>query len=126
MFNSSIIDDSPTMVFRTADSLTGGAFTAVALGSSGITTAGASSVPLGIITGEYELPIDEGEDVTVQIKDCSLWTVAESISGGDLLSAGDGGKAVKATSGKFIFAQALENATENQAAKVQIIRGGYK
>ena len=124
MYMNSMVNESPTKVFTTAESLTGGAFTAVALGAAGITTAGASSAVIGILTAENELPISAGEDVNVQISGGSLWTVAESISAGDFLSAGEGGKAVKSTSGNFIFAQALDNAAANQAAQVLIIRAG--
>ena len=125
MIIGNVVDDSSTKVFKTAESLTGGAFTAVALGSNGVTTADGDSVPLGIVIGEHELPIEAGEDVTIQVAGGGLWSVAESISAGDFLAASIGGAAVKATAGKFIFAQALESATPNKAAKVQIIRAGY-
>lgn len=126
MFDYMSIDNSPTKVFTTAESLSGGAFTAVALGASGITTAGASSVAIGLLTGENELPIPEGEDVTVQVTGGGLWITGESISAGDLLTSGDGGVAKKAASGDFIFAQAMSGGASNAAIPVQIIRGGYK
>lgn len=125
-YTSSIIDDSPTKVFKTAADLTGGAFTALELGGSGVNTAGASSVPIGLLIGEYDLPIPAGSSVTAQIRGGSLWLAGESIAAGDFLAAGKSGVAVKATTGKFIFAQALENAKANQAAQVQIINAGYK
>ena len=126
MYDYSAINDSPTMVFTTASSLEGGAFTAVALSASGITTAGASSVAVGLLTGENELPIPEGEDVNVQISGGGYWVAGESISAGDLLTSGAGGKAVKASSGDFIFAQAMLGGASSAAVPVQIIRGGYK
>lgn len=126
MYDYSVINDSPTRVFTTAGSLEGGAFTAVSLGESGITTAGASSVAIGLLTGENELPIPEGEDVTVQLTGGGYWLAGESIAAGDLLTSGAGGKAVKAASGDFIFAQALSNGGASSAVEVQIIRGGYK
>lgn len=125
-YTSSMVDDSATKVFNTASSLTGGAFTALELGGSGVTTANANSVPIGLLIGEYELPIPAGEEVTAQVRGGGLWLAGESLAAGDLLAAGADGKAVKATSGGFIFAQALENAKTNQAAQVQIIRGGFK
>lgn len=125
-YTSSIIDDSPTKVFKTAADLTGGAFTALELGGSGVNTAGASSVPIGLLIGEYDLPIPAGSEVTAQISGGGLWLAGESIAAGDLLAAGASGVATKATSGKFIFAKALENAKANQAAQVQIINAGFK
>lgn len=121
-----MINESPTHEFTTAESLTGGAFTAVALGASGITTAGASSIPIGLLTADLELPIDAGEDVTVQIQGGGLWLAGESIAAGDLLAAGASGVAVKATSGQFIFAQALTAANTGETSQVQIVRGGFK
>lgn len=126
MFDYMSIDTSPTKIFTTAESLSGGAFTAVALGASGITTAGASSVAIGLLTGENELPIPEGEDVTVQIQGGGYWVTGESISAGDLLTSGAGGVAKKAAAGDFIFAQAMSGGASSAAVPVQIIRGGFK
>ena len=120
----SMVDDSPTRVFQTSASLTGGAFTAVELGENGVATAGATNMPIGILAAESELPIGQGEDVNVVIRGGAMWTAAESIKGGDMLASNANGKAVKATSGKFIFAQALGNANPDEAAHVLIIRGG--
>ena len=54
-----------------------------------------------------------------------MWQVGEEIKAGDLLSCGEGGKAVKTTGGKFIFARAMENCAANGVAPVQIINAGY-
>ena len=123
-YNGSIIDSSPTRAFVTAESLVGGAFTAVALTENGVVTAGASSIPIGILTAEHDLPIAAGEDVSVLVKDGGLWTVGEAVKAGDFLAAGTDGKAFKTVSGKFIFAQALANGAASSAVPVQIIRGG--
>ena len=120
----SMIDTSPTRVFQASAALTGGAFTAVTLGENGVATSAAGDYPVGILMAESELPIAAGEDVNVQVKDGSRWIVGEAVKAGDLLAAGADGKAVKATSGKFIFAQALENTAANGTAHVLIIRGG--
>ena len=121
----SMVDDSPTRVFQTSESLTGGAFTAVALGENGVANAAAASIqPIGILAAETELPIAAGDDVNVVVSGGCLWTVNESIKAGDMLTAGEGGKAVKAASGNFIFAQALESAAAGEAAHVLITRGG--
>lgn len=125
MFDYMAINDSPTMVFTTAESLSGGAFTAVKIDSDGVVTAGASSVAVGLLTGENELPIPEGEDVCVQVTGGGYFLAAESISAGDLLTSGAGGKAVKATTGDFIFAQAMSGGASNAAIPVQIIKAGF-
>ena len=117
---TSAVDESYTREFPATDSLTGGMFTAVELTGDGVVTAGASSIPLGIL---LEDPTDD-DTVTIQIDGGGLWVSGEALTAGDLLAAGASGVAVKATSGKFIFAQALEDVPANTAAHVQIIRGG--
>lgn len=126
MYTGYTVNDSPTRVFTAAESLTGGAFTAVALGENGAIPATASNVPVGIITAENDPTIPAGEDVTVQVRGGGYWIVAESIKAGDYLSVGAGGKAVKSTSGKFIYAQAMKPAAANAVAEVQIVNAGYK
>ena len=124
MYATTFINESPLKVFTAAESLTGGAFTAVELGEFGIAGASAGAVPVGII-GDVDFPIEAGEDVTVQISGGGLWTAGEDVKAGDFLSAGEGGKAVKSTAGKYIFAQALQNGATSSAVEVQIIRGGF-
>lgn len=124
MFNGSIINQSPTSEFVTAAGLSGAAFTAVTLTENGVKTSAADEMPIGILTAENELPIEAGEHVTVQTTGGSLWTAGEAIKAGDFLAAGASGVAVKAAAGKFIFAQALNNAAQGATAHVQIIRAG--
>lgn len=124
MFNGSIINQSPTAEFVTAAGLSGAAFTAVTLTENGVKTSAADEMPIGILTAENELPIEAGENVTVQTTGGSLWTAGEAIKAGDFLAAGASGVAVKAAAGKFIFAQALNNAAQGATAHVQIIRAG--
>jgi len=119
-----IADTSPFRVFQTAESLSGGAFTAVELTANGVKTAGASSAVIGILTAETELPIAAGDDVNVLVCGGGLWTTGESIQAGDALTSGANGKAAKAASGKVIFARALESGKANQNVKVLITREG--
>lgn len=118
----SMVDTSPTRVFATSAALTGGAFTAVTLGENGVATSAAGDTPIGILAAESELPIAAGEDVNVVVCGSCLLMVGEAVKAGDLLAAGAGGKAVKATSGDFIFAQALENGAAGEAIRVLIVR----
>ena len=118
----SSIDTSPTKVFQTSAALTGGAFTAVTLTENGVATSAAGEKSIGILAAETELPVAQGEDVNVIICGGTLWIVGEAVKAGDLLAAGAGGKAVKATNGAFALAQALENGAANQAVHVLIVR----
>lgn len=115
---------SPYRVFTAADTING-AFLAVDLTSNGITTSGAGSVPVGLTATETET-VSPGEDVNVLLHGCGLWHVGETISRGDLLTAGEGGKAKVAESGDFIFARAFEDGAVGEAIRVQIIRCGVK
>lgn len=124
MFIGQTANLSPTHVFTVATALTGGAFTAVTLGENGVKTCAAGEVPIGILTAETELPQAVGEDVNVQILGGAKWIAGVALKAGDLLAAGADGKAIKATSGAFVFAQALSAAAVGEAAEVLIIRGG--
>lgn len=126
MYTGYTTNDSPTRVFKAAESLTGGAFTAVSLGENGAIAATANTDPVGIITAENDSTIPANDYVTVQVRGGGYWIVGESIKAGDYLSAGAGGKGVKSTSGKFIYAQAMKPAAANAVAEVQIINAGYK
>ena len=87
-------------------------------------TAGAEAV--GLIIAESEAAIASGDDVTVQVKDIGLWIAGAAVNAGAMLMSDANGKAVTATAGKFILAQALEAATAaGQAIHVQIIKAGY-
>ena len=118
MFTS--VNQTPVAEFVNGG-LSFGAFTAVDLTSSGVVNSGASSIPLGILTADTNI---DNESVTVQLSGGALWLAGESIAAGDFLSAGLSGVAFKSTSGKFMFAQALENASAGGAARVQIVRAG--
>lgn len=120
MITSLTVNQSFTREFPVAESLTGGAFTAISLTENGVVTAGASSIPVGIWTGFYN-----HDGITAQISGGSLWLVGnDSIAAGDFLTSGANGVAVKAQSGDFAFAMALENASASSAVEVQIVNAG--
>ena len=56
------------------------------------------------------------EDVTVQVKDISKWKAGGDFAAGDFLTSDANGAAVKATTGKFILAVALEGLGEDDRA----------
>ena len=102
-----IADTSPFRVFQTAESLSGGAYTAVELTANGVKTAGASSAVIGILSAETELPIAAGEDVNILVCGGGLWTTGESIQAGGALAAGGGGRGGEEGGGQTIFVAAL-------------------
>ena len=57
MYNGSIINESPTVIFQVKEDLNGATFTAVALIDGGIISATDSDISVRILTEEHELPI---------------------------------------------------------------------
>ena len=125
MYMGQAANMSPYKVFQASAAITAGAFTAVTLGETGVATSAAGDIPVGILAAETG-DVAQGEDVNVQISGGGLWLAGEAIKQGDLLAAGDGGKAAVAASGKFVFAIALETAAANQTVAIQIINAGVK
>lgn len=80
---------------------------------------------LGLLPAEQE-DIKAGNTVTVQVKDMGLWKAGAAVAAGDELTTDENGKAVKAKSGDFITAIALEAANaDGDVIKVQIVKAGY-
>lgn len=119
------INDSPTIAGKAAAAITGGAFLAAKLTASGVAVAGAGEAAVGIFIPETDSP-SAGADVTVQVKDIGLAMTGAAVDAGDLLASDANGKLIKAASGKFALAVALETATAaNQVISVQICKAGY-
>lgn len=128
MYFGTSINESNVISAKAGAAITGGAMLAAAMGATGtvgvVSTAGA--VPVGLLIAETEASVAAGDDVTVQVKDIGLWTVGAAVDAGALLMSDANGKAVAATAGKFVLAQALEAATAaGQVIHVQIIKAGY-
>lgn len=96
------------------------------MNENGAVACNASLTPIGILAAETEAPIASGDDVNVVISGGAKWLTGEAVKAGDELASDADGKAVKATSGKVIFAQALGNAAAGEAVDVLITRGGVK
>lgn len=126
MIIGQVADTSPYKIFKAAAAIESGAFSAVTLGESGVKTSAAGEIPIGILSAESSDKVSEGEEVNVQTSGSGLWVVGEAVKAGELLTAGDEGKAVVAQSGKYVMAIALEEAEENMTAAVQIVHGGMK
>ena len=128
MFIGTSINESPVISAKAGAAITNGAMLAAAMGSTGtvapVGTAGAAAV--GLIIPETEASIASGDDVTVQVKDIGLWIAGAAIDAGALLMSDANGKAVTATAGGFVLAQALEAASAaGQVIHVQIIKVGF-
>ena len=122
------INDSATIVGAAAAALENNACLAAKFDSNGkIAVAGTKGENvIGLFPAE-EQEIKAGEDVTVQIKECGLWKTGEAVKAGDELTTDANGKAIKATTGNFITAIALEAANAaDEVIKVQIVKAGYK
>nr|DAY82544.1 MAG TPA: capsid fiber protein [Caudoviricetes sp.] len=126
MLNGNVINDTQTATFVAGKAITSGPFTAVTVGKDGAETCTSATVPMGLTLVEADDPIAVGDDVSVLIKDCGVWKAGATFAAGDLLASDDNGCAVKATTGKFILAVALEAAAaEGQPVSVQIVKAGY-
>lgn len=128
MFIGTSINESAVISAKAGAAISNGAMLAAAMGSTGtvapVGTAGAEAV--GLIIPETDAAVAAGDDVTVQVKDIGLWIAGAAVNAGAMLMSDANGKAVTATAGKFILAQALEAATAaDQVIHVQIIKAGY-
>lgn len=125
MYHGTGINDSPTIVVKASANINDGAFLAAMLSKDGVAVAKAGEAAIGIMIPETESP-KAGEDVNIQVKDIGLAKVGAAVEAGDLLASDANGKLVKATSGAFIIATALDAAeTADQVISVQIIKAGY-
>lgn len=126
MYIGTSINESPVIASKAGAAITGGALLAVAMDATGVKVVSkAGDVAVGILIPETD-DVRAGDTVTVQVKDMGLWKVGAAVAAGDMLSPDATGKAVKASSGNFILAQALEAATAaDQIIHVQIIKAGY-
>ena len=119
------INNSATIAAKAAADITDGAFKAVKLTAEGVVLADAGDIPIGVLVSETESP-KAGEEVSVQVKDIGYVTVGAAVETGDLLASGADGKLVKAASGKFVLAQALEAAAQADCViAAQICKAGY-
>jgi hypothetical protein len=121
------INDSPTIIGPAGAAIPEGSFLAATFNAAGeFVVANATAVCIGLFPAETNTK-GAGEDVTVQIKDIGLWKAGAAVAAGDLLTSNADGKAVTATGGKYVLAQALEAASAaDQVIPVQIIKAGYR
>lgn len=88
--------------------------------------AGAGAHAIGIAIAETADAIATGDELTVQVKDICPAVAGGAFSKGAELACDAEGKLVKANSGKFILAVALESAAAKDAVViVQVVKAGY-
>lgn len=127
-YNGTPINSSPTIVGAAKAAITNGAFRAVKFSSGEIAMCGvAGEASMGILMPETPASVAAGDDVSLQIKDIGLWMTGDAVAAGAELTTDANGKAITATSGAYILAQALEAAAAaGRVIRVQIIKAGYK
>jgi hypothetical protein len=123
------INDSATIYGEAGAELSAPSFKAAAYDSNGniviASTAGANAI--GLFVAEHDDTVDQGDPVTIQIKDIGYWQAGAAVAIGAELTTDANGKAVTAESGNFITAIALEAASAaDDVIKVQICKAGYK
>lgn len=121
------INSSPTVVFPAGADISGARCVALALSNGKLALPTAGAMALGISIGETDEDVATGTDIDIQIKDIGKWMAGEAIAVGDELMTDAAGKAVKATSGKFVMGVALTAAaTAGSLVQVQLAKMGYK
>ena len=121
------INSSPTVVFPAGAAITGARYVALALSDGKAVLPAAGAMALGISIGETDENVAAGEDIDIQVKDIGKWMAGEAIDAGDALATDAEGKAVKATSGKFIMGVAMTSAAATGSlVQVQLAKMGYK
>lgn len=121
------INPSPTVIFPANEAIAGARCVALALSDGKLALPAAGAMALGISIGETDTNVTAGTEITVQIKDIGKWIAGEAIAVGDQLMTDAAGKAVKATSGKFVMGIALTAAaTAGSLVQVQLAKMGYK
>lgn len=127
MYIGTAINDSPVVAGVAGSAMEKGAMRAVKFGADGgLVPADAGSAALGLLAVDTEEAVAKGGGLSVQVKDIGYWATGAAFQAGALLACDAEGRAVPATAGAFILAQAMDEATAaGQAARVQIIKAGY-
>lgn len=120
------INSSPTINVKAGETFEsiGGKAIQMKEGKAVLPTVGEMVAGIALLTQEEKIMVDE--DITIQIKDIGYWIAGGEIAVGDCLTSDAEGYCQKATTGQYIFARALSEATTKaDIIKVQIIHAGY-
>lgn len=121
------INDTPTTSELAAEELKAPQGIALALTSDGAKLPAAGADVLGIALVNNADTVAAKGRVDIQIRGRGLWMAGGTFSAGDLLATDDAGKAVKAKTGNFIVARAMEAATApGDLVRVQLLNCGAK
>ncbi len=128
MYFGTQINESPVIAEVAASALTKPGTLAAEYDSNGkVKVAAGTAVPIGIFIITNGDAVAAGDEVDIQVKDMGLWTAGAAVAKGAELMANASGKAVTATTGKYVLAVALENAdADGDVIKIQIVKAGYK
>ena len=122
------INPSPTIVAKTAAELAAPAMLAIKYNGAGMfEVAGAGSAAVGICVADAGAPVRAGQDVSVVVKDITLWKSGGAFVPGDELTPDANGAAVKANAGDFILGFAMQQSFDaGEIVSAQITKSGYK
>lgn len=122
------INDSPTVVYEAGAAISNAQGLIVRLDAGKVKpVAAAGGVCFGVIPLSEPESFASGDDVTVQIKDIGVCIAGAAVAAGDHVMCDANGKAVKATTGKWILGTALKAAAEaGTRIPVQITQSGYE
>lgn len=127
VYNSTTINQSPTISLMAAEELKDarGKAVVVSEGKVKLAKAGENAIGIVMLSDDENIPADAR--VNVQIKDIGAWVAGGQIAVGDELTSDANGCAVKATDDNFITGIAITAATGAGAiVRVQIVKAGYK
>lgn len=126
VYNGTVINESPTIVLEAGSKLENVQGKAVVITAGKAAIAGVGSMPIGIVPMSEDESVEAGSRLTVQIKDITAWVAGGKIVVGDPLTSDAQGRAIKATSGKFILGIALSACEEAGAIiRAQIAKAGH-
>jgi len=123
------INNSATVVDKAGSVLANASMLAIKYAADGtLALASTKGEPaLGIAIAETNPVVEAGQDVSVVVKDITMWYAGAAIAKGDELTTDATGKAVPADEGEFILGIALTASTgTGDLVQVQIVKAGYK
>ena len=93
----------------------------------GVVKAAAGDCALGVFMPTNDGAIAQGDGVDIQVKDIGYVKTGAAITKGAAIAADANGKAIPATSGKFILGFALASAAAaDEVILMQITKSGYQ
>lgn len=121
------INDSSTMSVLMGAAITEAQGKAVSFSDGKAVLPKAGEIPAGILLISNDATLKEGAEATIQVKNIGLWKAGAAFSAGDMLATDAEGLCQKATSGQFMYAKALEDASaKGDVIQMQIVHAGYE